>query len=63
MAEDPMYKLEHGIKDQKKANEEQPRLSQLEVDINITCKFYWNVLQLTNHYFHYAIGHAVSQQG
>ena len=31
MADDPMYKLEHGIKDQKKAKEDQPRLTQIEV--------------------------------
>lgn len=31
MADDPMYKLEHGIKDQKKAKEDQPRLTHIEV--------------------------------
>jgi hypothetical protein len=31
MADDPMYKLEHGIRDEKKAKEDQPRLTQIEV--------------------------------
>ena len=30
IADDPMYKLEHGMKDERKAKEEVPRLSQLE---------------------------------
>jgi coiled-coil domain-containing protein 130 len=30
MADDPMYKLEHGIRDEKKAKEDQPRLTQIE---------------------------------
>lgn len=34
MATDPMYKLEHGVKDQQKSKAVQPTLDQLQVHFN-----------------------------
>ena len=34
MATDPMYKLEHGVKDQQKSKAVQPTLDQLKVHLN-----------------------------